>query len=73
MVAEVIKGELVYINTGGEIIHIIDDYNQQVTLKIDEDTELPYDYSWPDLMAERIGAVVIDGKVSRVYRIIEDE
>jgi len=72
MRAEVIKGQLIYVDTEESLIQIIDRGDSEVTdLSIDTDTRLPSAYSWERLVGGDVEAIVIDGKTKHVYPLAE--
>lgn len=73
MHAEVIKGQLIYVDTEDGQIQVMDKADHQVTdLNIDEGTGLPVNHSWGKLVGDDIEAVVIDGKTQNVYLLTEE-
>ena len=72
MHAEVIKGQLIYVDTEEALIQLIDKDDGEVTdFSIDTDTMLPSAYSWEHLIGGDIGVIVIDGKTKSVYPLAE--
>jgi len=72
MHAEVLKGQLIYIDTEEGQIQIMDEVDHQVTaLNIDENTKLPANHSWERIVGDDIEAVVINGKTRSLYLLTE--
>ena len=73
MHAEVLKGQLIYVDTEEGQIQLMDKGDNRVTaLNIDADTCLPYKNDWESLVANDIEVVVIDGKTKNIYIEIEE-
>lgn len=73
MRAGVVKGQLIYVDTEDSQIQVMDKADHQVTdLNIDENTRLPANSSWEELVGDDIEVVVIDGKTQNVYLLIEE-
>ena len=73
MHAEVLKGQLVYVDTEEGQIQLMDKGDNRVTaLNIDADTYLPDRNDWENLVGDDIEVVVIDGKTKNVYVKIEE-
>ena len=72
MHAEVLKGQLIYVDTEEGQIQLMDRADNQVTaLNIDAETRLPGRNDWQNLVGDDIEVVVIDGKTKNVY--VEEE
>lgn len=73
MRAGVVKGQLIYVDTEDSQIQVMDKADHQVTdFNIDENTRLPANSSWEELVGDDIEVVVIDGKTQNVYLLIEE-
>jgi len=73
MRAGVVKGQLIYVDTEDGQIQVMDSVDHQVTdLSIDENTRLPANSSWEELVGDDIEVVVIDGKTQNIYLLTEE-
>jgi hypothetical protein len=72
MRAEVIKGQLIYVDTEEAMIQINDkDDGKVIDLNVGTDTTLPAAYSWARLIGTDIEVIVIDGRTKHVYPLAE--
>lgn len=70
MHAEVLRGQLTYVDTEEGQIQLTDRADHEVTqLDITSDIKLP----WEKLVGGDVEAVVIDGKTKDVYLLTEEE
>lgn len=73
MHAEVLRGQLIYVDTEEGQIQLMDRGNNGVTvLNIDADTRLPGRNDWENLVGDDIDVVIIDGKTKNVYYVEEE-
>ena len=73
MHAEVLKGQLIYVDTEKGRIQLMDRADNRVTtLNIDADTRLPGRNDWENLVGDDIDVVVINGKTKNVYYVEEE-
>ena len=68
MRAEVLRGQLTYIDTNDGQIQILDRAdNQTITLDFDAATKISPSKDWESLIGDAVEAVVIDGKTRSIY------
>jgi len=70
MLGEVLKGQLVFVNTDTNLIGIPNSLDPCIItpLEIHAQTKLPYNYTWEDLLGRYVEVVTIDGKVKKLNR-----
>jgi len=72
MQAEIIKGQLIYVDTEEAIIQITGkDDGKVIDLSVGTGTTLPAAYSWERLIGADIEVIVIDGRTKHVYPLAE--